>query len=296
VLSSDPSFKPASPNGSRDWGVSLGRQIEFYTWLQSNEGAIAGGATNSYNGRYEAPPAGTPTFYGMAYQEAPVYHDPPSNTWFGFQCWTMERVAEYYYFTGDAHAKALLDKWVVWAKANTTLKSDGTYQIPSTIKWSGAPNTWNPSSPAANTALHVSIVDYTADVGVTAALAKTLSFYAARSGDAASKTLAQALLDRSWTLYQDAKGVSNPETRKDYSQFSDAVFIPAGWTGKMPDGDPVNATSTFLSIRSKYKSDPDFAKVQTYLNGGAAPAFHYHRFWAEADLAIANADFARLFP
>ena len=53
-------------------------------------------------------PAGTPTFYGMFYDEKPVYHDPPSNQWFGFQAWSMERVAEYYQQTGDADAKVVL--------------------------------------------------------------------------------------------------------------------------------------------------------------------------------------------
>jgi hypothetical protein len=36
--------------------------------------------------------------------------------------------------------------------------------------------------------------------------------------------------------------------------------------------------------------------VQSYLDGGAAPTFNYHRFWAEADVAMAMADFGRLFP
>lgn len=94
ALSVTPELRPASANGARDWGQSLTRQLEFYRWLQSAEGAIAGGATNSLNGRYDPYPVGTPTFYGMAYQEHPVYHDPGSNTWFGFQAWSMERVAE----------------------------------------------------------------------------------------------------------------------------------------------------------------------------------------------------------
>ena len=53
----------------------------------------------------------------MAYDEAPVYHDPPSNEWFGFQAWSMDRVAQYYYVTGDARAKVVLDKWVGWVDA-----------------------------------------------------------------------------------------------------------------------------------------------------------------------------------
>ena len=43
-----------------DWTNSLNRQMEFYQWLQSAEGAIAGGATNSWDGAYAQPPAGTP--------------------------------------------------------------------------------------------------------------------------------------------------------------------------------------------------------------------------------------------
>lgn len=81
VLSSQSAFKPASATGASDWATSLGRQIEFYQWLQSAEGAIAGGATNSWKGAYAAHPAGAATFYGMAYDWEPVYHDPPSNQW-----------------------------------------------------------------------------------------------------------------------------------------------------------------------------------------------------------------------
>lgn len=95
-------LKPKSTTGQADWAKSLDRQIEFYRWLQSDEGGIAGGATNSWAGRYATPPAGTPTFYGMFYDEKPVYHDPPSNQWFGFQAWSMERVAEYYQQTGNS--------------------------------------------------------------------------------------------------------------------------------------------------------------------------------------------------
>ncbi len=89
--------------------------MEFYRRLQSDEGAIAGGSTNSWAGRYPTPPAGKSTFYGMYYDQQPVYHDPPPNQWFGFQAWSMERVAEYYQQTGNAAAKAILDKWVKWA-------------------------------------------------------------------------------------------------------------------------------------------------------------------------------------
>lgn len=100
ALSEYAPLKPKSATGSADWAISLDRQLEFYRWLQSDEGAIAGGATNSWQGRYAQPPAGTPTFHGLFYDEKPVYQDPASNQWFGFQAWSMERVAELYQQTG----------------------------------------------------------------------------------------------------------------------------------------------------------------------------------------------------
>ncbi|MCF3136596.1 glycoside hydrolase family 48 protein [Streptomyces olivochromogenes] len=294
ALSSNADLKPKSATGAADWATSLGRQLEFYRWLQSSEGAIAGGATNSWQGRYATPPAGTSTFYGMYYDWEPVYHDPPSNQWFGFQAWSMERVAEYYQQTGNAAAKAILDKWVKWALSKTTINPDGTYLIPSTLQWTGRPDTWNASSPGANDGLHVTVADYTNDVGVTAAYAKTLTYYAAKSGDATAKSTAKALLDGMWNNYQDSLGITVPETRADYNRFDDGVYVPSGWSGKMPNGDTVNSSSTFLSLRSFYKNDPAWSKIESYLAGGAAPSFKYHRFWAQADIALAMGSYAEL--
>jgi hypothetical protein len=303
AMSNVPALTPQSPTAKSDWATSLTRQLQFYQWLQSNEGAIAGGAANSWGGAYGTPPAGDTSFFGMAYDSQPVYHDPPSNQWFGWQAWSMERVAEYYFVTGDPVAKGLLDKWVAWASANTTIGSAG-FTIPNTLSWSGLPNTFTGTgTPSANTNLHVTIVDTSSDVGVAAAYAKTLSYYAKKSGNTAAQTLAQQLLDSMWTNFSDPIGISSPETRTDYNRFNQAfntttqqgLFIPSTFTGKMPNGDPINSSSTFLSIRSWYQQDPNFAKVQAYLNGGAAPSFKYHRFWAESDIAIANDVFAQLF-
>lgn len=295
VLSTQEDLKPKSATGQADWAKSLERQVEFYRWLQSDEGGIAGGATNSWQGRYATPPAGTSTFYGMYYDEKPVYHDPPSNQWFGFQAWSMERVAEYYHATGDADAKAVLDKWVDWALSETTVNPDGTYQIPSTLQWSGQPDTWNASSPGDNADLHVDVVNYTQDVGVTGAYAKTLSYYAAESGDSEAKATAKALLDGLWEHHQDALGVSVPETQAHFERFDDPVYVPSGWTGTMPNGDTIDSDSTFLSIRSFYEDDPSWSKVEEYLAGGEVPVFTYHRFWAQADIALAMGAYAELF-
>jgi hypothetical protein len=303
ALSSVVAMRPRSPSAWGDWARSLARQLELYRWLQSEEGAIAGGVTNSWGGGYGVAPAGTPTFYGMAYDPAPVFHDPPSNEWFGFQVWSMERVAEYYYVSADARAKTVLAQWVAWVLQNTTLTGDA-YSIPSSLQWSGQPaasygDKARPSegkAPIANPALHVTVTARGDDVGTAASLAKVLSFYAARSGNEAAAKLAKELLDRMWRKYRDAKGIAQPEVRKDYRRFAEPVFVPAGWKGRMPNGDPIDSTSTFLSIRTKLKSDPDWARVDAYLRGGPPPTFVYHRFWAQSEIATANAIYGWLFP
>jgi hypothetical protein len=294
ALSTVSAMAPKSTTGKSDWATSLNRQIEFLRWLQSADGGIAGGATNSWDGQYGAPPPGTPTFYGMYYDWEPVYHDPPSNNWFGMQAWGMERWAEYYYLTKDSKVKPVLDKWVTWASSHVTVGTDGSFAIPATLSWDGKPDTWNPSSPGSNSGLKVNVTETGQDVGVAAALVKTLLYYAAAANNTAAQTLGKSLLD-ALASHTDSKGIGIPETRTDYSRFNDSVYVPPGWTGKMPNGDTINSSSTFLSIRSFLRRDPDFPKVQAYLDGGAVPSFTYHRFWAQADVAMALALYSELF-
>jgi hypothetical protein len=207
-------------------------------------------------------------------------------------------VAEYYQATKDARAKKILDKWIPWAIAGT----GGAFQIPSDLAWTGAPETWNPASPAANTGLHVAIQNYSQDVGVAASLAKTLLYYAAGSGNTQARTVGEQLLT-ALAADADAKGIAVPETRSDYDRFDDkynantdqGLYVPSGWTGTMPNGDQINSNSTFVSIRSFYTNHQQWPKVQSYLNGGPAPTFTYHRFWAQAEIATAFAAQVDLF-
>lgn len=295
ILSQNATFKPKSTNGQKDWGTSLDRQLEFYQWLQSSEGAIAGGASNSKNGRYEAWPAGTATFYGMGYEENPVYKDPGSNTWFGFQAWSMQRVAEYYYKTNDVRAKQILDKWVAWVKTVVVLKPDGTFTVPGTLAWSGQPDTWT-GTYTGNSNLHVTVVDSGTDLGVTGSLANALLYYSKVAGDEGAKNLAKELLDRVWTLYRDEKGVAAPELRTDYKRFFEqTVYVPSTFTGKMPNGDVIKSGIKFLDIRSKYLQDPSYPKLLQAYQSNTAPEFTYHRFWAQCDVAIANGVYSMLY-
>lgn len=302
VLSNDSDLVPNSPTAAGDWQTSMDRQLEFYKWLQSSEGGIAGGASNSWDGAYAAKPAGTSTFYGMGYTEAPVYHDPPSNQWFGMQVWSMERIAQLYHASGDARAKALLDKWVPWALQNSNIVDGEDWSIPSELAWTGQPDTWNPTNPGANNNLHVNVVGQGQDIGVAGAFARTLIYYAAKSGDTVSQQAAKTLLDTVWENQRDDKGLSSVEARADYARFDDVyvpggngLYIPAGWTGNMPNGDQISAGKSFLDIRSFYLDDPDWPKVQAYLDGGPVPEFRYHRFWAQTAVATALADYNRFF-
>ncbi|CAG9831951.1 unnamed protein product [Diabrotica balteata] len=285
ILSNVDTFKPKGATAVSDWATSLSRQLEFYGWLQSAEGAFGGGATNTWNGRYDTPPQELTanTFHGMFYDWEPVYHDPPSNRWYGMQSWSTDRLAQYYYVTGDATAKTLLDKWVKWVISE--IKFEGTgYTHPDQLQWSGQPPN-----------VHVQVTKYSDDVGTASSTARALSYYAAKSGDQDAKRVAKELLDRMWNLYQTDKGVSAPEVMDTYHQFNQEVYVPEGWMGSYPNGDVIRHGVTFIGLRSWYKNDPDWAKVEAHLNGGPAPTFTYHRFWQQTDIAISQGTYGLLF-
>ncbi|CAG9859855.1 unnamed protein product [Phyllotreta striolata] len=286
ALASDPNLRPKGATAVSDWQTSLDRQLEFYEWLQTAEGAFAGGATNSWNGRYDTPPSDLTqnTFHGMFYDWEPVYHSPPSNRWYGMQPWSVDRLAQYYYVTGDSKAKALLDKWVDWILPNIKIEAGKKYTLPATLTWTGAPPN-----------VHVNVESTGSDVGTGAATARTLAYYAAKTNNTQAKQVAKDILDIMWTQYQTDKGVSAPEAADTYNQFNEAVYVPPNWQGYYPNGDRIENGATFISMRSWYKNDPDWGKVESYLNGGEVPTFTYHRFWAQADIAIAQGTYGILF-
>ena len=256
ALSKDPGISGKLPAQSvTDWSTSLERQLELYRWAQSDEGAIAGGVTNSWEGSYSPTPTGDSTFYSMAYDWEPVYHNPPSNQWFGMQTWSMERLAEYYYITGDSKAATVLNSWIPWVEKVTTVNSNGTFTIPGSLCWDDSPgqgdttDPWNDSTcglitsgtanePATNwnattqdwttvplnPNLHVRVTGTATDIGLAGSLAKALTYYSAAVGkwgtsgtpDATSEALAKSLLTGVWTNYRDSIGISVAETRSDY--------------------------------------------------------------------------------
>ncbi|QEQ94900.1 hypothetical protein pEaSNUABM56_00101 [Erwinia phage pEa_SNUABM_56] len=213
-------FTSLSPSASDIWLGSVYRQMEMLRWLQSPEGPLAGGVTNSWNARYETPTDGRQNakFYGMVYTYAPVWHDPPSNDWVGFQTWGQGRTADLFLEVSDkttplavtlkANLEIILDPLVVWFLNNSTLTSDGSFQLPGTLSWvsptqvvgqtATTPNHegvyeylpslnwdgtgnqasfWNAST-VPNPNLHCSIVEYATDLGVASSLAYLLITYA----------------------------------------------------------------------------------------------------------------------
>ena len=102
---------------------------------------------------------------------------------------------------------------------------------------------------------------------MAASYAKILLNYAAKSGNAQARTVGEGLLD-AMLAHTDAIGIAVPETRADYNRFDDeynagtgeGVYVPPGWTGEMPNGDPIAAGADFLSIRSFYQRRPGLAE------------------------------------
>ncbi|XP_030746517.1 uncharacterized protein LOC115875237 [Sitophilus oryzae] len=285
ALSTDSNLTPKGSTAVEDWKTSLDRQLELYEYLQTSEGAFAGGVTNSWKGRYDTPDSDllVDTFHGMFYDWEPVYHDPPSNRWYGMQPWSADRLAQYYYVTGDTKAQAILEKWVNWVIPNIKWTGDD-FEMPANLGWTGDP----PNA-------HVNVTSWGKDLGTASATARAFSYYAAKANDATVKENAKKILDALYANYQTTKGISAPETREDYSRFNEAVYVPSGWTGTYPNGDVIDSSATFIKIRSWYKNDPDWSKIQAYLDGGDVPTFTYHRFWTQADIALAFGAYGLLF-
>lgn len=241
------------------WARSLEKQLALYADLQSPEGAIAGGYTID----------GT----ALSFDPHPVFRDPPSNEWFGWQAWSMDRLAQYLHTSGDVRARPIVEKWAAWVKRVVRLTPEG-YAIPATLAWSGR---------------NVRVTGETEDVGIAAATARALASWAAAAKDVEARDLAKALLERIWRRHRDDRGVSNPEPRADYARFHEKLHVPGGWKG------PLRPGTTFLESRPWFRRDPDWPRVEASLRRGEPPPFRYHRFWAQVEVAVANAEFARLF-
>jgi hypothetical protein len=137
-----------SNKGVPDWDKSLKTQLELAKFVQVPEGhlgagAFGGGVANDYpdddvNYTHPSAPVFKPSTYtngqqGMKYTHHPVYWDPGSNTWCGWQYWFSERLAQFYYlqpttssYLSDTYE--ILSKWMdLWAVPNFKVKISGTW-------------------------------------------------------------------------------------------------------------------------------------------------------------------------
>lgn len=131
-----------------DWEKSLRTQLALVKWLQVPQGhlgagAFGGGVSNDYpddDVDYTDPNA--PTFSPSTYTDGqqpikythhPVYWDPGSNSWCGWQYWFSERLAQFYYilpsnspYLQDTYD--ILSKWMdLWAVSNFKVKINGQW-------------------------------------------------------------------------------------------------------------------------------------------------------------------------
>ena len=356
MATSGESFTGSASGAGSQWQNSLQRQLEMIRWLQSAEGPIAGGVSNSWLGRYETPTDGRQNakFYGMWYTYSPVWHDPPSNNWFGFQCWGLERVAALFLrvaaktgtFNTDIrnNCATILDRFVVWVLDNADVTTDPTsFTLPLNLNWTSnsaingqttaTPNLegvyeyiptldwdstgdyaafWNAST-VPNPTLHCTIDSPGLDLGSAASCAQLMIQYAKAKVTAGGTllstipnsahtvqeclTLAKTILDRLWGTYKDVKGFTHDEPRSDYNRYGDPMYLPPGYSGTMPNGDPLTpGVTTFISMRSFMKNDPDWPKVQAYIDGGPPPVFRYNRFWHTAEIAVGFGMMSKYFP
>lgn len=226
---------------------------------------------------------------------------------------------------GDETAKSVLDKWISWVMSHSTV-SESDFSIPVSLSWSGS----TPSDASATLTgaghmvkptyqIHCPILrnksmNLDLQIGIGSSIARTLSYYSAKSGDQTTKAFAKGILDAIWANHRDSIGAAVPSSVGSLSNINTQVFafncqfqraklpiliqvyIPiSGWSGAYPTGDYINSSSTFISIRSWYKNDPNWGQVESYLNGGPAPTITYHRFWEQADLALALGAYGMLF-
>lgn len=348
-------YTPLSPSAGDIWLGSLYRQLEMLRWLQTEQGPIAGGVTNSWLGRYETPTDGRQThlFYGMFYTYAPVWHDPPSNNWFGFQAWGLQRVADLYFEVSDKTTSlatdvrnkcgVILDRFVNFCLENVTIGTGAEFSLPDTLNWTSPTaiagettttanlegvyeylptSSWNGTgdfaafwsgSSVPNPKLKFTVVATGKDLGVASSLIVLLLYYAKAKQQMGqfdnaipnsvhtprqAYQLAKDLLDKIWDNYRDNKGITREEARADYGRFNDPIYVPSIYNGSMSNGDPINSSSTFISIRTFMKDDSEWPKVQAYLDNpieANVPKFTYHRYWAQAEFAMGNAIMHKLF-
>jgi hypothetical protein len=111
---------------------------------------------------------------------------------------------------------------------------------------------------------------------------------------------AKTLIDAMWVCYRDDIGVSYSESNGSLSRiFEQDVWVPKTYDGTMPNGDAIKNGIKFIDIRTMYRDDAEFKKLEDYYKtNGDTKKFelNYHRFWHIGDYLMAVGTMATLFP
>ena len=230
----------------------------------------------------------------------------------------------------------LLKNWITWFQENTKVDFDYDgqhfdYAIPSNLDWGTgpdkdkdnvncAPDTWTQKyNPNGNQKLTCEITGYgQGDIGCVSSLCETLIWYAAANKVPASEgnektakddslaakglRLANHLLTSQWNLGRDDIGIAFKDHNGSLSRvFTQDVYIPKNYTGKMPDGSSLTNGATFISIRENYKKDSMFQELEKAWEASGKTStedYYYklHRFWHMGDALMAYGDMALLYP
>ena len=229
--------------------------------------------------------------------------------------------------------EALLGRWIEWFEANTHFDwtaPDGTsytYCIPSTLDWGNGghhtdsncvPDTWDGKyDPDGNQKLHCTIEGYgQGDVGCVSSLCNTLIYYAAANNVPASEAnpdtakddsiaakglrLANKLLSAQYDTGRDDIGIAFEDHNGSLKRiFTEKVYIPDYYSGKMPDGSVIEPGATFSSIRKHYEDDEMYQACKAvYEKTGGTDEYTYklHRFWHMGDAIMSYGGMALLYP
>ena len=217
----------------------------------------------------------------------------------------MDRVAQLYYVTGNEHAKVILDRWTKWVLANVHLTKNGSFEIPSDLVWSGAPAAQlgrqdaeleRPGralqqDPAREGEDHRPGPGRGRGAGAHAALLRREVGRprAGQAGQGAARPDVEEVPRRQ-------RASRRPRRARTSSASATRSSSPPAGRARCRTATPSTRIRPSPASARRYTKDPDWPKIEAHLRGGPAPTFTYHRFWAQADIALAYATFAILYP
>jgi hypothetical protein len=235
--------------------------------------------------------------------------------------------------TLEAALEALLSRWIGWFEENTHFNytdkegNEYAYCIPSNLDWGNGghhtdpncvPDTWDGTyDPDGNQKLSCTITGYgQGDIGCVSSLCNTLIYYAAANKVPASEAnpdtakdtsiaakglrLANKLLSAQYDTGRDDIGIAFEDHNGSLKRiFTQEVYIPSYYSGKMPDGSELAPGATFSSIRKSYEQDPMYKECKAvYEATGETETYTYklHRFWHMGDALMSYGGMALLYP